>query len=301
MITGVNLPMLIKLAGLRAGVEPADAGAGDARARPQRHLGRVRPAARDAAKEPPGRRTTESRRDEHATSRSCNSLGLHARAAARFVHLAGTLRRPGPRRRAGRTMDGKSIMGLLLLAAARGTAITITRRRPRRGRRRRRPGRAGRARLRRRAACASDRHRRLARHRRRPRAGRPHASAATCRFLVAADRVDARARRASTDARARRAAQLEADPRAARRRRRAGRRLAVRRAAADARRRRCWSAAPRRFVRERAAQRRVGAAARARTSLGASSTHARRSVSARAQRRRRATSSAGLSMNLRGE
>ena len=55
-----------------------------------------------------------------------NSLGLHARAAARFVHLAGTFAAQVRVDRAGRTIDGKSIMGLLLLAAARGTSITIS-------------------------------------------------------------------------------------------------------------------------------------------------------------------------------
>lgn len=55
-----------------------------------------------------------------------NPLGLHARAAARFVHAASGF---SSRIRVGcgdREMDGKSIMGLLLLAAARGTTITIT-------------------------------------------------------------------------------------------------------------------------------------------------------------------------------
>ena len=55
-----------------------------------------------------------------------NALGMHARAAARFVHAANTFTahiRVGCR---GREIDGKSIMGLLLLAAARGTTITIT-------------------------------------------------------------------------------------------------------------------------------------------------------------------------------
>jgi phosphocarrier protein HPr len=54
-----------------------------------------------------------------------NTLGLHARAAAKFVHLAS---RYGARVRVsrhGREMDGKSIMGLLLLAAARGSNLTI--------------------------------------------------------------------------------------------------------------------------------------------------------------------------------
>ena len=56
-----------------------------------------------------------------------NQLGLHARAAARFVHLA---TRFTAQVRVGRDQqkmtDGKSIMGILLLAAARGTLLTIS-------------------------------------------------------------------------------------------------------------------------------------------------------------------------------
>ncbi|MGE3956353.1 MAG: HPr family phosphocarrier protein [Vicinamibacterales bacterium] len=55
-----------------------------------------------------------------------NRLGMHARAAAKFVHLAATFQSRVVVSRQGREMDGKSIMGLLLLAAARGTLITIT-------------------------------------------------------------------------------------------------------------------------------------------------------------------------------
>jgi phosphocarrier protein len=55
-----------------------------------------------------------------------NSLGLHARAAARFVRLAGRFSSQIRVTRGGRTMDGKSILGLLLLAAARGSALTIS-------------------------------------------------------------------------------------------------------------------------------------------------------------------------------
>ena len=55
-----------------------------------------------------------------------NALGLHARAAARFVRLAGTFGAQVRVDRAGRTIDGKSIMGLLLLAAAQGSSIRIT-------------------------------------------------------------------------------------------------------------------------------------------------------------------------------
>jgi phosphocarrier protein HPr len=55
-----------------------------------------------------------------------NQLGMHARAAAKFVHLA---TRYQARVRVGsdrREMDGKSIMGILLLAAARGSILTIS-------------------------------------------------------------------------------------------------------------------------------------------------------------------------------
>jgi phosphocarrier protein HPr len=55
-----------------------------------------------------------------------NDLGLHARAAAKFVHTAGRFVARVRVARGGREMDGKSIMGLLLLAAARGSSITIS-------------------------------------------------------------------------------------------------------------------------------------------------------------------------------
>jgi len=55
-----------------------------------------------------------------------NALGLHARAAARFVHLASRFESQIRVGRDAKVMDGKSIMGILLLAAARGTAIMIS-------------------------------------------------------------------------------------------------------------------------------------------------------------------------------
>ncbi len=54
-----------------------------------------------------------------------NVLGLHARAAARFVHTASAFHAKIRVSCGGREIDGKSIMGLLLLAAARGSLITI--------------------------------------------------------------------------------------------------------------------------------------------------------------------------------
>jgi len=54
-----------------------------------------------------------------------NQLGMHARAAAKFVHLAARFQSQIRVARDAREVDGKSIMGLLLLAAARGTTIRI--------------------------------------------------------------------------------------------------------------------------------------------------------------------------------
>jgi phosphocarrier protein len=55
-----------------------------------------------------------------------NRLGLHARAAARFVHTAGRFRSRVTAGRDGRVMDGKSILGILLLSASRGSTIEVT-------------------------------------------------------------------------------------------------------------------------------------------------------------------------------
>ena len=55
-----------------------------------------------------------------------NRLGLHARAAAKFVHAATRFASQIRVARDGKTMDGKSIMGILLLAAGHGVAIMIS-------------------------------------------------------------------------------------------------------------------------------------------------------------------------------
>jgi phosphocarrier protein HPr len=63
------------------------------------------------------------------TSRECvirNRLGLHARAAAKFVHTATKFSSHIRVAREGKSMDGKSIMGILLLAAGAGTTVLIT-------------------------------------------------------------------------------------------------------------------------------------------------------------------------------
>lgn len=51
---------------------------------------------------------------------------MHARAAARFVHMATTFQSTVKVARDNRVMDGKSIMGILLLAATRESVITIS-------------------------------------------------------------------------------------------------------------------------------------------------------------------------------
>jgi len=54
-----------------------------------------------------------------------NQLGLHARAAAKFVDLASRYRANIEIVRGGDCVDGKSILGLLTLAAPRGTQLTL--------------------------------------------------------------------------------------------------------------------------------------------------------------------------------
>lgn len=54
-----------------------------------------------------------------------NSRGLHARAAARFVRLAETFDADIVVEKDGAEVPGTSIMGLMMLAAAPGSAIHI--------------------------------------------------------------------------------------------------------------------------------------------------------------------------------
>jgi len=54
-----------------------------------------------------------------------NKLGLHARAAAKFVQLAGRFRAHIRLSRDGQTVDGKSILGILTLAACKGTSLLL--------------------------------------------------------------------------------------------------------------------------------------------------------------------------------
>ncbi|HKQ62938.1 MAG TPA: HPr family phosphocarrier protein [Candidatus Polarisedimenticolaceae bacterium] len=54
-----------------------------------------------------------------------NRLGLHARAAARFVHVANTFHAKVTVHKGGSRVNGKSILGLLTLAAACGARLRV--------------------------------------------------------------------------------------------------------------------------------------------------------------------------------
>jgi phosphocarrier protein len=54
-----------------------------------------------------------------------NALGLHARAAAQLVQLANRFRCEIHVEKDGMNVNGKSIMGVLTLAAAKGSSITV--------------------------------------------------------------------------------------------------------------------------------------------------------------------------------
>jgi phosphocarrier protein HPr len=54
-----------------------------------------------------------------------NKLGLHARAAAKFVTLAAGFDAEIRLLRGGREVNGKSIMGVMMLAAARGAQLEL--------------------------------------------------------------------------------------------------------------------------------------------------------------------------------
>jgi len=55
----------------------------------------------------------------------CNRKGLHARASAKFVQTVEKFDADVRVMRCGETVGGTSIMGLMMLAAAPGTSITV--------------------------------------------------------------------------------------------------------------------------------------------------------------------------------
>jgi phosphocarrier protein HPr len=63
---------------------------------------------------------------ERRSVKICNQRGLHARAAARFVKTAAQFNAEIWVRKNGAAVSGRSIMGLMMLAAASGTLIEIS-------------------------------------------------------------------------------------------------------------------------------------------------------------------------------
>ena len=59
------------------------------------------------------------------TIRISNRLGLHARASAKLTKLAGGFRSEVHMSRAGRRVNAKSIMGVMMLAAGLGSDIEV--------------------------------------------------------------------------------------------------------------------------------------------------------------------------------
>jgi phosphocarrier protein HPr len=59
------------------------------------------------------------------TARISNKLGLHARASAKLSKLAGSFRSDVFLSRNGRRVNGKSIMGVMMLAAGVGSEVEI--------------------------------------------------------------------------------------------------------------------------------------------------------------------------------
>ncbi len=59
------------------------------------------------------------------TTNIVNKLGLHARAAAKFVTQASLFDSEIHIKRNGQSVNGKSIMGVMMLAAAKGSEIEL--------------------------------------------------------------------------------------------------------------------------------------------------------------------------------
>ncbi|QGU33411.1 HPr family phosphocarrier protein [Thermochromatium tepidum] len=54
-----------------------------------------------------------------------NKLGLHARASAKLVQCANRFESEIMLERCGQSVNGKSIMGIMMLAASQGSRITV--------------------------------------------------------------------------------------------------------------------------------------------------------------------------------
>jgi len=62
---------------------------------------------------------------QKAEAEIVNKLGLHARASAKLTQMAGRFQSEVWLERNGHRINAKSIMGVMMLAAGKGSAITI--------------------------------------------------------------------------------------------------------------------------------------------------------------------------------
>lgn len=62
---------------------------------------------------------------QHQSVTIINKLGLHARASSKFTQIASQFQSEVWVIRNGKRVNGKSIMGLMMLAAAQGTQIEL--------------------------------------------------------------------------------------------------------------------------------------------------------------------------------
>ncbi len=126
VIAGINLPMLIKLARVR-----------DERRSPRPSPTPRTPAANTSPSPARCSPANERRRQRTAIRRASapvvrdleiiNKRGLHARASAKFVQMVEHFDAEVTVTRGHETVGGTSIMGLMMLAAAPGTSITVMR------------------------------------------------------------------------------------------------------------------------------------------------------------------------------
>ena len=132
VVTGVNLPMVMRLAcggsrrdtdlGRRPGRSRSGAGRRSALAAKCGSAATPRPRRSRSASWPRGWGW------EPVIEREVeivNRLGLHARAAAKLVHMASGFDSHITLAKDGEEVDAKSILGILLLAAAQGSTLTV--------------------------------------------------------------------------------------------------------------------------------------------------------------------------------
>ena len=80
----------------------------------------------DSAPKPPVEADPQTVVTVRRTCTICNQKGLHARAAARFVKTAAQFEADIWVRKNGTAVSGRSIMGLMMLAAASGALVEIS-------------------------------------------------------------------------------------------------------------------------------------------------------------------------------